>query len=81
MNENKKALYIKPGLYKHFKGGVYYVLGISYDTETEEPYVVYVHFGADSLGRDNGIWHRPYAMFIGEKEVGGKLVKRFEYIG
>jgi hypothetical protein len=72
---------IKPGLYKHFKGMIVNVIGISFDTETEKPYVVYIDFSKDSLGRTAGLWHRPLEMFLGEKEVNGKMIKRFEYIG
>ena len=32
---------IKPGRYRHFKGGEYEVLGLATHSETEEPMVVY----------------------------------------
>ena len=44
--------------YKHFKGGLVYVIGISKHTETMEELVIYVHNGK--------IWARPYDMFISE---------------
>lgn len=31
----------KPGIYRHFKGGMYYVQGVGRHTETEEKMVVY----------------------------------------
>jgi hypothetical protein len=79
--KQQQVVEIKSGFYRHFKGGIYYVIGISYDSETVMPYVVYMHFGMDSLGRNNAIWHRPYEMFVGTKEVEGKIVKRYEFIG
>ncbi len=45
-------------IYKHFKGGLVYVIGISKHTETMEELVIYVHNGK--------IWARPYDMFISE---------------
>jgi|SRR5579883_955398 len=49
---------IKPGLYKHFKGGTYLVLMTATDSETEAECVVYVSL------RGGGIWVRPAAMFV-----------------
>lgn len=40
---------------QHSKGGMYYILGISTHTETNEVTVVY--------GADGKIWNRPYDMF------------------
>ena len=48
---------IVPGLYRHFKGGRYRVLGIARHSETEEELVVY-----ESL-RNGTFWVRPLAMF------------------
>ncbi len=63
---------IKPGLYKHFKGGIYEVLGVAKHSETLEDLVVYRHL-------DNGeLWVRPTAMFDEMVEVDGQLVKRFQ---
>ena len=45
-------------IYKHFKVGLVYVIGISKHTETMEELVIYVHNGK--------IWARPYDMFISE---------------
>jgi len=61
-------------VYKHYKGGIYNVIGVSKHTETEELLVVY----EDTRG---GLWSRPHRDFIGEVEVDGKLVPIFELIG
>lgn len=34
---------VTPGLYRHFKGGLYRVLGIAKHSETLEEFVVYKH--------------------------------------
>lgn len=50
---------IKPGAYRHFKGNLYWVLGIARHSETEEPLVVY-----RALYGEGGLWARPLAMFL-----------------
>lgn len=48
----------RPGLYRHYKGGEYRVLGIARHSETLEPMVVY-----QALYGERGLWVRPAAMF------------------
>jgi hypothetical protein len=64
------------GLYKHYKGGRYFVIGIARHTETLEELVVY-----QSLYGDYGIWVRPLKMFQEKVEHEGNLVDRFTYMG
>ena len=61
-----------PGRYRHYKGGLYEVLGVARHSETLEPMVVY-----RSLYNDTGLWLRPHAMFFGLVEVQGRLQPRF----
>ena len=49
---------IKPGKYRHFKGGEYELIGIAKHSETLEPMVVY-----RALYGEGGLWVRPAAMF------------------
>ena len=49
---------IKPGRYRHFKGGEYQVLGLARHSETGEDYVVY-----QALYGQRGIWVRPASMW------------------
>ena len=67
---------IKPGKkYRHFKGNEYLVMHVAKHSETLEEHVVY-----QALYGERGIWIRPLAMFLDKKEVGEKLVYRFEEI-
>lgn len=59
------------GTYKHYKGGLYQVLGVALHSETLEPLVLYQH--------DGKFWVRPYAMFLESVEVDGKAVPRFKF--
>lgn len=49
---------IKPGKYRHFKGGEYEVLGLATHSETREQMVLY-----RALYGEGGLWVRPAAMW------------------
>ncbi len=68
---------LKPGRYRHFKGGEYEVLGVARHSETLQEFVVYRHLG----DKDSGLWIRPKAMFLETIEQDGRRLPRFEYIG
>jgi hypothetical protein len=59
--------------YRHFKGKEYLVFHIAKHSETLEELVVY-----QALYGEKGIWVRPLDMFLGQVEVNGMLVNRFE---
>ncbi len=72
---------ITPGIYRHFKGRLYKVIGIARHSETSEEFVVYqALYDSKKIGK-NALWIRPLKMFLEEVEVDGKKVKRFEKIG
>ena len=48
-------------IYRHFKGKMYYVEDVAYDSETKEKLVVY-----RALYGDGRLWCRPYNMFLEE---------------
>lgn len=62
-------------VYKHFKGGIYTVLMAGTDTDTLKNKVIYQSHETQT------IWIRDYDEFKGYKEVDGKQIKRFEYVG
>ena len=49
---------IQPGIYRHFKGNRYEVIGMANHSETMEPMVVY-----RALYGERGLWVRPAAMW------------------
>lgn len=61
-------------IFKHYKGGLYNVIGTGTHTETGEACVIY----EDTVGQ---VWIRPVEMFQGKVEVDGKEINRFERVG
>ena len=49
------------GVYKHFKGDLYIVEDLAFDSETKEEMVVY-----RALYGENLLWVRPLKMFLSE---------------
>ena len=64
------------GHYRHYKGGLYEVLGVARHSETTEPMVVY-----RPLYNATGWWVRPHAMFVEAVEIDCQLQPRFEHLG
>lgn len=67
---------IRPGIYKHFKGDLYEVIGEALHSETLEPMVVYKHV----YGNDQGLWVRPASMWNELVEKDGVMVARFSWV-
>ena len=69
---------IKLGIYQHFKGMKYRVVGFAKHSETLEDMVIYEALYDNPVAK---IWVRPAKMFAETIEKDGKKLKRFEYIG
>ena len=67
---------IKKGIYRHFKGNEYEVIGIARHSETLEEMVIY-----KALYGDGDIWVRPVSMWSETVIKDGVGYKRFTYIG
>lgn len=68
---------VKPGIYKHYKGNRYEVIGIAKHSETLEDIVVYRPLYENKTA---DLWVRPMAMFLEEVDVDGTMVPRFRLI-
>jgi cyclomaltodextrinase / maltogenic alpha-amylase / neopullulanase len=66
---------LKLGVYEHYKGKRYEVLGVAKHSETLEDLVVY-----KKLYDDGGLWVRPLKMFLEDVEVNGKKMPRFKFL-
>jgi hypothetical protein len=70
---------IEPGLYQHYKGNLYEVIGLAYHSETLEEMIVYKALYTTQFG-ENSLWVRPAKMFVEDVMLEGKSVKRFAKI-
>ena len=66
---------IKKGIYRHFKGNKYQVIGVAKHSESQDYLVIY-----RPLYGDGGLWVRPLQMFVEKVEVEGQMLPRFEFI-
>lgn len=64
------------GRYRHYKGGEYEVIGVVRHSETLGPLVLY-----RPLYNDSGWWVRPFALFVEQIEIDGRLQPRFAAVG
>ena len=64
---------IKPGLYRHFKGKMYRMVGVARHSETLAELVVY-------WDENDKLWVRPKEMFEEIITRDGKKMHRFEFI-
>jgi hypothetical protein len=76
-SEIKDIPAIEPGIYEHFKGMRYEVMGVALHSETQEPLVVYKPL-YESISE---YWVRPYDMFVETVERDGKTFPRFTKVG
>lgn len=68
-------LEIQPGIYQHYKGATYRVLGTAKHSESGDVCVVY-----QALYGACGLWLRPVSMFIEQVEVDGQRQARFALV-
>ena len=66
---------LKPGIYRHFKGNYYELIGTAKHSETLEPLVVY-----RALYGEGGLWVRPAAMWDEQVERDGYCGPRFTLV-
>jgi len=64
------------GIYRHFKGNYYEVIGLAIDIESKEEFVLY-----RQMYDVFGYWIRPKDMFFGKKNTENGCTDRFTKIG
>ena len=72
---NSSDKIIQPGVYRHYKGNMYKVIGQARHSETMEELVVY-----QALYGEYGLWVRPKTMFLETVVKESREIPRFAYI-
>lgn len=68
---------LKIGIYQHYKGNRYKVIGIAKHSETLEDLVIYESLYDNKVSK---LWVRPLSSFLDETEVNGIKTPRFKFI-
>lgn len=71
---------LKIGIYRHYNGNLYKVLGIANHSETLNPMVIYQALYDSKDFGSNALWVRPLEMFLENVNIAGKNRKRFEFV-
>lgn len=71
---------IQQGIYKHYKGKTYKVLGVGKHSETLEDVVIYQGLYTSKEFGKNPIWVRPKTLFEETVTINGKTVPRFQLL-
>lgn len=71
---------IQNGIYEHYKGNRYEVVGVARHSETLELLVVYKALYKGEFP-EGSLWVRPLAMFTENVTVQGKTMPRFRCLG
>ncbi len=75
--EMNSASKIEAGIYRHYKGGTYRVIGAAKHSETLEDLVIYEALYDNKMSK---LWARPLSEFFDEVEWKGKRIKRFAFL-
>jgi hypothetical protein len=62
------------GIYRHYKGNRYKVVGVAKHSETVEEMVVY-----EALYGEGGLWVRNKEIFLENVVINGETVERFKF--
>ncbi|MCF7795930.1 DUF1653 domain-containing protein [Patescibacteria group bacterium] len=68
------------GKYKHYKGGLYEVIGEGIDSENLEEVIIYKSLYKNDKYPKNTIWVRPKKMFLEKIIINGEEIFRFTKI-
>jgi hypothetical protein len=66
---------LAPGRYRHYKGGLYELVGVARHSETLAPQVVY-----RPLYGEGALWVRPFEMFVEQVVIDGVAQPRFAHL-
>lgn len=63
------------GIYQHYKGGMYRIVGVFRHADTQQAFVAYTSL------KDGKHWTLPMMEWATRKNLDGRMVSRFEFVG
>jgi len=75
-DEQLNAPSIELGVYRHYKGNNYDVIGVALHSETTLPFVIYKPL----YNSPSPYWIRPYDMFVSTVLIDGVEIPRFKKV-
>jgi hypothetical protein len=72
--------FLKTGIYRHYKGNLYEVLGVAHDCETTNPVVIYQALYGSKEFEAYTLWVRSLGSFLEIVTIEGKVHPRFEFV-
>lgn len=74
----------KGRIYRHYKGGLYRILWIGLNSDTDEKTVIYQNIDPDVVYTDvdnpDKVWARAEHVFDEDIEIDGETIKRFTLV-
>ncbi len=71
---------VRRGIYRHYKGGGYEVIGVGSHTESGERLVFYSALSDGAKCKAGELFARPVEMFNESVEHDGEMVPRFRFV-
>lgn len=75
-DEQLNVPYVELGMYQHYKGNKYEVIGMALDSENLQPTVIYKPLYDSKVA----LWARPYDMFVDNVAIESKQIPRFKKV-
>ena len=75
MNKLNELPKLPRGIWEHYKGNQYQLIGVAYHSETLEPMVIY-----RALYGEGALWVRPATMWQESVTVDGRTLPRFRLV-
>jgi hypothetical protein len=86
MIRGRNLSYLNHGIYRHYKGGLYYMINVAIDSSAPDDggptprVVVYTNILPDECG-NHYLFTRPYEDFTARVEHEGQVTERFTWLG
>ncbi len=76
--QDRNSMELKPGqLWKHYKGGMYRIVTLAVNNQTDELYDAVLYQNVDD---ESKVWTQSKERFLGTEQYNGEIVPRFTLV-